>query len=146
MITDKLNRFADAEATGNTGTRVIGDVIDLEIVRDMGAGKPVYLNVTVDTAITAGAGGTYQIALTSGTDASLSSPVNHVLSAELDAASGIAAGTVILNVALPMEGTEYKRYIGLREIVGTANTTAGAIDGFLTVDGRSYKSYADAAN
>jgi len=142
MIKDANNTFADGVATGNIGTNLVGDVMDLEQVRDIGAGKPVYLTVHAVEDITAGAGGTYQVVLTSADDAALTTnPVNHLTSAELDAAATIAAGTAILKVALPMEDPEYKQYVGIREIVGTANTTAGSIDAFLTLDARSYKAY-----
>lgn len=144
MIVDSLNKFAEGTATGNTGTRVIGDVIDLGAPnRDLGAGEPIYLNVVVDTAITAGAGGTIQFALTSAADAALtSSPVNHLITGTLDAAAGVAIGTVLFNVALP--SALYGRFLGVREIVAVANTTAGKIDAFLSRNQNAYRSYAGA--
>ena len=49
MILDTYGTFADAEATGDTGTRVVGDVIDLGAPppRDIGQGQPMYLMVLV---------------------------------------------------------------------------------------------------
>lgn len=141
MITDKAFTFCEEDATGDTGTRIVGDVVNTLHLRDQGAGQPVYLRVFVTTTIEAGTGGTYQIALTSGTNASLASPVNHVLSAVFDAGSDIVAGTELLNVALPMEGIEYKQFLGIREIVGVENTTAGAITAVVTIDPLSYKAY-----
>ena len=146
MITDAFNTFASAVATGNIGTNLLGDVINLEDLRDIGNGKQLFLNVVVQTAIAAGAGGTIAVKLTSGTDAALSSPVDHVVSGTFDANAGIAAGTVLLNIALPAEGTEYKQYIGVQEVVAVANTSAGAIDAYLTIDQRAYKAYPDAVN
>lgn len=143
MITDNDLLFADGETTGNTGTRIVGDVVDLKQVRDIGAGTPIYLVVRVETGITvASSTGTYQVALTSGTDASLTSPQNHVLSdAFATSTTAIPAGTVLLNVALPLEGPEYKRFVGIREIVASQNTNAGAISAFLTMTPYAYKSY-----
>lgn len=149
MIIDKLTEFCDAVATGNTGTRLIGNVIDLSVVRDIGVGTPLYLVVIAEEEITAASAGTYQIALTSGTDATLANPVNHLLSAALVtdvAGSGVAAGTVILNVALPMAGTVYKQFLGIREIVGAQNTTGGKIDAFLVVDQHKWTAFPDAVN
>lgn len=144
MLFDTLNTFAEAVATGNTGTRTVGDVIDLGAApdRDIGVGNHMYLNVVVDTQITAGASGTYQVKLVTSDNSDLSSGTDLVVSAELDAASNIDAGTAILNVAIP--SATYARYLGIQEVVGTANTTAGKITAFLSKDQRSYTAYPDA--
>lgn len=143
MLLDKLNTFAEGASTGNTGTRVVGDVIDLGTVsRDLAAGQQVYVEVVVSTAIAAGAGGTYQVVLTHADNEALSTnAVNILTSAAFDAASGIAAGTVLLRAAIP--SVDYKRYMGIREIVGTANTSAGAINAHITFDLISHKAYAE---
>lgn len=144
MLLDQLNTFAEAVATGNTGTRILGDVIDLGTVsRDVAAGHPIYVEVTVETAIAAGTNGTYQIVVTHADNAALDSGnVNVLTSASFDAASGIPAGTVLLRAALP--SLDYKRYIGVQEVVGTANTSAGAVNAHLTFDLISHKAYAEA--
>lgn len=144
MLFDTLNTFAEAQATGNTGTRTVGDVIDLGATpdRDIGVGNNMYLNVNVSTAIAAGAGGTYQVKLVTSDNSDLSSGTDLVVSASLDAAAGIAAGTSILNIAIP--SATYARYLGIQEVVGTANTTAGALNAFLSKDQRSYTAYPDA--
>lgn len=146
MLFDINNTFAEAEATGNTGTRTVGDVIDLgsEQNRDIGVNSPMYLNVQVDTKITAGAGGTYQVNLVTSANSDLSAGTTLISSDALDSASDIEKGTQILNGALPSAG--YKRYLGIQEVVGTANTTAGKIDAFLSRDQRSYTAYEDAQN
>lgn len=146
MITDAFNTFALAVATGNIGTNLLGDVINLEDIRDIGAGRQVFLNVVVDVAIAATAGGTYAVKLTTGTDAALSTPVDLIVSGTFDSAAGIAAGTVLLNIALPAEGAAYKQYIGVQEVVAVANTSAGAINAFLTIDQLAYQAYPDAVN
>lgn len=146
MIYDTLTTFADGEETGNTGTRLIGDTVDLQDVRDVGNGQTLYLMVMVSTGITAGSAGTYQVKLTSGTDNTLASPVDHLVSAEfVTGSTAIDAGTVLLHAALPIEGVEYKRFLGIREVVGTQNTTAGEISAFLTLDPHAWKSYAQGA-
>jgi hypothetical protein len=146
MITDKFVYFAEGVATGNTGTRILGDVIDLQQVRDIGAGQPIYLVVQVKTAITAASGGTYAVKLTSGTNDALANPQDHVVSATFSSAATIAAGTELLKVALPMEGPAYKRYIGVQEVVASQNTTAGAVSAFLVFDAVSYKAYPNAVS
>ena len=142
MLMDKDVRLCTADTTGNIGTNLLGDVINAEVARDLGAGRPVYLTALVETAIAATAGGTYQLLLSSGTDVTLSGAVNHITTDAFDAAAGIAAGTVLINQALPAEGSvAYKQYLAIREVVAVANTSAGAIDAFLTLDQRAYKAY-----
>ncbi len=140
---DKNLTFAEGVATGNTGTRLVGDVIDLgdQQRRDLGAGEPVYLNVQVVTGITAASAGTYQVALSSADNEALTTNVtNHVLSASLaTGTTAIPAGTMLLNVAVPSE--LLRRYVGVREIVGSQNTTAGAVTAFLNRDQVSYRAY-----
>ena len=145
MLFDTLNTFAEAEATGNTGTNSVGDVIDLEATpdRDMGAGMPVYLNVLVDTAIAAGGStGTYQVKLVTSDNSNLSSGTDLVASAEFDSSSGVSAGTVLMSVAIP--SATYARYLGIQEVVANENTTAGKITAFLSKDQRAYTGYPDA--
>lgn len=141
MIHDANLLFAEAVATGNTGTRLVGDVVDLQTARDVGAGEPMYLNVLVQTGITAGSAGTYQVKLSSATDAAISSGVvDHVVSAEfVTGTTAIPAGTVLLNIAIP--AAAYGRYLGVREVVGTQNTTAGKITAFLSKDQAAYTAY-----
>jgi hypothetical protein len=148
MITDAYNTFVLAGDTGNTGTRVVGDAIDAIDIRDLGAGQPIYLMVIVDTKITAAStDGKYTVALTTADNDALSTnPVNLIVSPEFDSSADIEAGTVLLHVALPMEGVAYKKFLGVREIVATQNTTAGKISAFLTYDPLAYKAYAQAQN
>ena len=68
MIMDERLEFADAASVAAAaGTALIGDVIDSgSVVRDLGDGQVVYLNITVDTSIiTGGSAGTIQFILAS---------------------------------------------------------------------------------
>lgn len=142
MLFDKNLTFAEGVATGNTGTRLVGDVIDLRNMRDIGAGEPVYLNVLVHTGITvANSTGTYQVLLTSGSDDAVTSDLtDHVTSAAFATSTdAIPAGTVLLNIAIP--AAAYGRYLGVREVVGGQNTNAGKITAFLSKDQAAYTNY-----
>lgn len=143
MLFDKHLLFTENGSTGASGTRLVGDVIDLTASGlDIGAGEPVYLNVLVTTGITvASSTGTYQIKLTSATDSAISSgTVDHVISASVaTSTTAIPAGTVLANIALPA-GT-YGRYLGVQEVVGTTSTNAGKITAFLSKDQAAYKAY-----
>jgi len=158
MIIDSLTQFADGEDTGAVGTNLLGDVVDLWATglvnnvssnvggqRDIGNGQPMYLFVKVDEDIEASSGGTYQVELVSASDEAISNDVTvHVVSGVFDSGSTIEAGTVLIHVALPMEGPEYQRYLALREVVGEENTSDGQVSGFLVFDPHGWKAYPQA--
>lgn len=145
MIIDKLNQFASAVAlnTGGAGTYNIGDVIDLGVGRDLGGDQALYLVATVETAVTGAAGSKLAFALASGAADPI--PTNgtqtqHVLSGDFDAAAGIAAGTLLFAVPLPV-GADYRRYVGVQQITKAAAVTAGKVNVFLTPDVARWKAY-----
>ena len=155
MIFDERTEFADATSVaGAAGTALIGDVIDLEVVRDLGQGHPVYLVITCATSIiTGGVAGTIAFALASDAQAAIatdgSATVHFQTKAFVtddDALNELDAGATIAVVALPMEGAAYERYLGILATIGTTTVTAGAINAFLTMDPTGWKSYPDAVN
>jgi hypothetical protein len=147
MILDERTEIADATAlnTGAAGSYIIGDVIDLGTARDVGAGEPLYFVVTVDTTATSGGSATGQFSLVTDDNSSLSSPAV-LASSKAWTVATMTAGTTLMAVALPTEGTAYERYIGLQQTTGTAAFTAGKVNAFLTSDVARWKAYADASN
>ena len=148
MITDKLNTFAlnTAMNTGGAGSYLIGDVIDMQNLRDLGQGNPLYLVIQVSTAATSGGSATASFSLVS--DAQAAIAVNgtatvHVTSPVIPVAS-LTLGRSILVVALPMEGNTYERFVGILQTTAAAAFTGGTIDAFLTMDVAKWKAYADA--
>ncbi|KKN58461.1 hypothetical protein LCGC14_0551930 [marine sediment metagenome] len=151
-ILDERSEFCDAVAvpTGGAATTLVGDVMDLgSVARDIGQGKPIYLNISVDTAI---AGGTaVQFVLASDSTAAIStdgSETRHFLS-DVFAVADLIAG-FSFSIALPMGDvaasvTPYERYLGIL-VVGTGTQSAGAINAFLSVDPHGWRSYPDANN
>lgn len=157
MIMDERLEFCDATtAFGATGTALLGDVIDLEVARDIGNGRAVWWVVTTDTEIiTAGAAGTLAFSLVSDAQAAIAvdgSATVHVTTGTFvtdDAAANsvqLNAGGIIACIALPLEGPVYERYLGVLAVTGTTATTAGKINSFLTLDPIKWKAYADAVN
>ena len=155
MILDERLEFADATSVAaSAGTALIGDVIDLETARDIGAGEPIYLVIQVDTAIiTGGAAGTVKFQLASDAQAAIatngSATVHYDTGTIATGAAGsglTAAGATIAAIALPMEGNAYEQYLGILCVTATTTTTAGAINAFLTTDVSKWKAYADGQN
>lgn len=150
MIIDKRNEFCDAVAlnTGAAGTYVLGDQIDIGTARDLGGDQALYLDISVAVGIAAGSAGTVQFQLVSADNAALTTnPVVHAASGLFVTGTGTATttlrpGTQLFQVPLPQEGsTPYKRYVGIRQVTGTAAITAGAIDAFLTPLAPANKAY-----
>jgi hypothetical protein len=156
MILDERTEFADAvSVAAAAGTALIGDVIDSEVVRDLGNGQPDYLVITTDTEIiTGGVAGTIKFQLVSDAQAAIAtdgSATVHIDTGDFvtdDAAANDAqlnAGGVIACIALPLEGNVYERYLGILAIIGTTTVTAGKINAFLTLDPHKWQSYPEGA-
>lgn len=152
MILDERSEFADAvSVVAAAGTALIGDVIDLGLARrDIGNGESLYFGITVDTEIVAGAAGNIKFQLVSDAQAAIAvdgSATIHVDSGNfVTGAAGsnpnLAPGKVIYFGQLPIAGREYERYLGVLVTIGTAATTAGKVNAFLTLDKIGWRAYA----
>ena len=158
MILDERLEFADAGSVIlAAGTAVLGDVIDLtETGKDIGLGEDMWLIIQTTTEIiTGGSAGTIQFFLVSDSldtlgAATVASCTEHYRTAALvtdDAAANDAklnAGGVITAIRLP--SGVYERYLGILFTTASADTTAGAVNAFLTKDYAKWTAYADATN
>lgn len=152
MILDSIEEFADATAlsTAATGRALVGNVMDLgtpptgTVFRDIGSGRPVYLVISVDTAVTSGGAATVSFELSSDAQAAIAvdgTETIHWASFAIPKASLVAGYQIV--IALPPELPLYERYLGIVQNVGAAALTAGKINAFLTLDPSAYKAYTD---
>ena len=150
MILDERVEFADAvSVAAGAGTTVVGDVVDTGGDGLEGNSEDLFAVVQVSTeVITGGAAGTLVFQVVSAdNDALTTNPVVHVASASLvtdgtDANDALLkAGQYPLAVQLP-RGT-YKRYLGIRKVIGTTTITAGAVNAFLTMTPPAWKALPD---
>lgn len=138
MIMDARTLFADGVAIGgSTGRRLVGDVIDLSNVRDLGL-SDIWLVIMCTADLTSGGSATVQFELASDAQAAIAvdgSATVHLVTPNTDY-STIDAGERILVARLPVEATgkPYERYLGIIANVSTAALTAGSITAFLTMD------------
>jgi hypothetical protein len=141
MILDELLEFCDAVAlnTGGAASYLIGDVIDLGDVPTLqgpGFGAPVYLVITVDTAVdSAGDDTVQQFHLVSDAQAAIEddgTATYHFSTGELAQAT-LVAGALVAAVALPLT-RNYERYLGILHTTSVAAATAGKVNAFLTLD------------
>lgn len=150
MFMDERTEFADATSVGtpNNTTVNVGDIIDTSVVRDMGAGQPVYLVVTIDTAVTSGGAATVAFLLVSDSTSTIAvdgTATKHIESAAIPVAT-LVAGYKQVHV-LSSVAPAYERYLAfqVKETAGQA-LTAGKVNAFLTLDPSGWKSYPDASN
>lgn len=120
MILDALARLSNAQAL-TAGTTVSTDKYDLGAVtprRDIGAGEPMAIAVTVDVAA-AGSTDTTAIRLVSDEDAALGSPTIHLSRTIANAL--LVAGALIV-IPIPQGPQPYERYLGLSVVLGSGDT------------------------
>lgn len=148
-IRDTLTTFADGVASGNVGTRVIGDVIDLKglgdttnvgtnlaaAVADIGQGQDIRLVITVDEDyVGGGTTDSISFALVTSDLPGLTNGVTLLSTGTFTYGAGtdvLDAGDVVVDVSLPV--ATYLRYIGIVETVSAVITT-GAINAGLQTD------------
>lgn len=145
MILDERTEFADGLdiSQAGDGTTVLGDVIDLEVARDIGNGREIFWYVSCDED---GAGGTSaNFQLTSADNAALTTnPTVHAQTGVITLAD-IGQGKMLYMATVPLEGPEYKRYLGVRQVV-VGTFTAGQVSTGLTLDPRGWKAYPEGLN
>jgi hypothetical protein len=158
MLIDKLNTFSwEAAVTADA----ISDVIDLlsasgalnagatggpsaNTIRDVGAGKTLYLHAVVTTTFDSAADSTSLITtLESDSAVGLdSSATVHWTSDDIEQATLVAGYWIAKGIPLPPG--DYERYLGLRYNVGAEeNFTAGKISAWISenrYDDRTYES------
>ncbi len=151
MILDELTEFADATSVGtpNNTTVNVGDIIDTgTVVRDLGQGQPVYVVITVDTAIVSGGAATVAFLVVSDSTTTIAvdgTATRHLESDAIPVATLVAGYTMVMQ--LPAVAPDYERYLAfqIREVAGQA-LTGGNVNAFLTSDPTGWTSYPDATN
>lgn len=138
MILDKRSEFfAGVAIPAAAGTSILGDVIDIKDVRDIGNGQPLYWYfAATETAV----GGTsVQLNLVSSDAAAMTSPVVHASTGAVPLAS-LTPEKLAAMLTVPLEGTPYKRFVGIQAVV-VGTFTAGKISSGFTLDAHGWKAY-----
>lgn len=147
MLTDARTTFGLPVAlnTGGAGTYVIGDQIDLTAFPvDQGVGIPFYWYTATAVAATSGgsATATFQL-VTADDDALTSNPVVMLTSPTIPVAE-MTVNKFLFAAVIPFG--DYKRYMGIRQVTGTAAFTAGSIRSFLTQEPDRWRPYPEGLN
>lgn len=118
MILDKQNMFSEAQAVTGAAKTMSTNVIDLSSIRQIGAGKPLFVIVNVDVA----AGGTTPtLAVTIETDDNAALSTTAILfTGPTIAAAGLVTSTQLV-YQVPLSGME--RYLALGYTLGGTSPT-----------------------
>jgi len=122
-IIDSLGEFSDAQAV--TSSAASTNVIDLGSDRDIGVGRPMYVVLTVDTAIS-GSSPTVDVDLETDDNESFSSATTIGSFTQMNDTNGTAGATFFISVP---SGNE--RYLRLNYTAG-GTVSAGAVNAWLS--------------
>lgn len=148
-IMDSRAEFCDATAlsTAGTGLALVGNVMDISVVRDLGNGRPVYLVISCDTTITSAGAATLGFVVASDAQAAIAvdgTATEHLRTQLIAKATWVAGFQQI--VELPPEFPAYEQFLGILQNVGVAALTAGKINAYLTLDPPRWKAYKNDPN
>ena len=147
MFMDNTLEFADATSVGtpNSTTVNVGDIIDTGVIRDVGAGQPLYLIITIDTAVTSGGAATVAFLMVSDSTSTIATDGTATKHIETDAIA-VASLTAGYTMVVPFSSVNpsYERYLAfqVKETAGQA-LTAGNVNAFLTIDPHGWTSHPD---
>lgn len=139
MILDEQLLFSDAQAV--TATAVSTNVIDLGIERRIGSGKPLFIVVSVQTALT-DVGSDSTVTVTVETDTDDTFPSATVAQTLGTFAALAVAGIAIIAPIQPNLLTE--NIVRLRYTVAGGDLSTGSFDAFIVEGTDTFQSYADA--
>ena len=137
-IRDALLTLSDAQAL--TSTADSENTIDFgaglnafgvaRTAPELGDGKPVYLNVVVDTTLDS-SGGTATLTVTLYTGATSGAITTAAFATAAIAEASLNSGYIIMSMPLPLG---LSRYLKLTYTVGTENFTSGNIDAWIGME------------
>ena len=140
MITDALLRLSNAQGP-ITATVVSTDKVDLQVARDIGEGRDLYVVFTVTTAFTGAAGNSITFEVISASDAALSSDIEVLgSSATFDPAANVVAGTQVAVRINPEIAGKGQRYLGARYVEG-GTIGGGVVTADIVLDIQDGKKY-----
>jgi hypothetical protein len=149
MLIDRQNAFSNDQAI--TADAISTNVIDLgplgglpsaNLIRDIGAGEPLYLHILVKTALTDVDGTpTLTVTLESDSTANLATSATVHWTATAITEAPLVAGYWIAK-GVPLPSGAYERYLGIRYTTNTADFDGGTVDAWISnnrFDDRTYR-------
>jgi len=133
MLSDARTTFGLPVAlhTGGTGTQVIGDQIDLRVAGiDQGVGYPLYWYLATSAAAASGGAATVTFQLVTADNAALTTNPVVIQQTAAFPVANLGAGRFLYAGSIPFG--LYSRYMGMRQVTGTAALTTGSVFSYLT--------------
>lgn len=140
MLMDRQLVFSRQQAV--TASARSTDVHDAKDVRDLGAGRELYLLIVVDEDVTAAGAATVTFTLETDDAAAFPSPAVLFTTPAIGKAT-LVKGYEVAKVALPV-GAAYERFLSVNYTVGTGPLTAGKFTAAIVDGVRAYKAYPNA--
>lgn len=141
---DKNDEFWDSTAVTSTAISNVIPLASGNVLRNIAAGEPIFLEIWVDVTATASGAATVTFTLESDSTADLATSATVHWTSGVVAKATLVAGYKVIAISLPVE--DYEAFLGLRATVATGPLTAGAFSAFLTHSPMSYTNYADGEN
>jgi len=142
MIIDKRTELCSATAlsTAATGLATIGSLIDLQVARNIAAGRPIYIVIQINVQPTSGGAATLGFVLASDAQDPIAvdgTATEHFRTQLIPKATLVVGYSFTL--PLPLENPAYEQYLGILQNVGVAALTAGKVNVFLTLTPFAWK-------
>jgi hypothetical protein len=148
-IIDSLLEFSDAQDISQVAATYLStNQIDMSVAREVSMGQPLYLVIQIEEAVV-GSSSTIEFRLRSDSTAAVHATTStaHFTTGAIAEAVLVAGYTITIPLPTNGAGAVYEQFLGVQYIVGTATTTAGTVNAYLTIDPpTSNKHYADATN
>lgn len=142
MITDALLQLSNAQAV--TATAVSENTIDLTQARDVGAGEPLYVAITVDETVAASGSATVEFQVVTANAAGLGS---FTILASTGPISKTELGAGRKPILIPVANVNLqqfltgRRYLGVNYTVATGPLTAGKFTANVVLDRQDMQRY-----
>lgn len=145
MLLDERTEFADATVIPTpTGRGLVGDVYDLQVARNIGNARTLYLVIQITEAVTSAGAATVEFELVSDAQAAIAvdgTATIHWRSGAIAKATLIVGFTMV--IPLPGVKPDYERFVGVITNPAVAALTAGKMNAFFTFTPKQWKALAD---
>jgi hypothetical protein len=132
MITDSQLTLSASQAV--TASAVSGNTIDLQNIRDTGAGEELNIYVNVEVAATAAGAATVNFQVITSASANLSSPTIIGQTDAIPKALLVVGAQISIPLPRSFINQLGQRFLGLQYTVGTGPLTAGTFSAGVIVD------------
>ena len=150
-LVDGTYELCDATAITVTSgaTAVLGTGAAINTVRDIGHGTPLYVRVTLNSALSSASASSLQLQLVTADNSALTTNVTilQLSPAYATSSTAIPAGRLLWETTLPSAGpNKYRAFVGLRQTNGGNTLDAATVNAMITTHQIKTDTLPDAVN